>query len=124
MVGDHAPSFVGDLPLDETQSAYRQEIAKRTVPYVIWSNFDTDLSHCPKYTSTFGLTPQLLRAGGKAPPDDYQTILALNRVWPVFSSTGLCMDAKGDVTLYDAADPKYDLIRRYLSIEYRQATEK
>ena len=124
MVGDHAPSFVGDLPLDETQSAYRQEIAKRTVPYVIWSNFDADLSQCPEFTSMFGLMPQVLRAAGLPLPDDYQTILALNRVWPVFSSTGLCMDAKGDVTLYDAADPKYDLIRRYLSIEYRIATEK
>ena len=48
----------------------------------------------------------------------------MNRVWPVFTATGLCMDKSGKVTLYDANDPQYDLIRRYLSIEYRMATKK
>ena len=90
----------------------------------MWSNYGADLSRCPKYTSMFALTPQLLRAAGLPLPDDYQTILAMNRVWPVFTSTGLCMDHAGDVTLYNADDSKYDLIRRYLSIEYRMATEK
>ena len=42
----------------------------------------------------------------------------------MFTSTGLCMDRTGDVTLYNANDSKYDLIKRYLSIEYRMATEK
>jgi hypothetical protein len=124
MVGDHAPSFVSGLPMDESLSELQQEVAKRTVPYVMWSNYGADLSRCPEYTSMFGLTPQLLRAAGLPLPDDYQTILAMNRVWPVFTSTGICMDKAGDVTLYNADDSRYDLIRRYLSIEYRTATEK
>ena len=124
MVGDHAPSFINELAMDGNLTEFEQEIAKRTVPYVMWSNYGADLSRCPKYTSMFALTPQLLRAAGLPLPDDYQTILAMNRVWPVFTSTGLCMDHAGDVTLYNANDSKYDLIRRYLSIEYRLATEK
>ena len=124
MVGDHAPSFINELAMDGNLTEFEQEIAKRTVPYVMWSNYGADLSRCPKYTSMFALTPQLLRAAGLPLPDDYQTILAMNRVWPVFTSTGLCMDHAGDVTLYNANDSKYDLIRRYLSIEYRTATEK
>ena len=124
MVGDHAPSFISELPLDENQTEFEQEITKRTVPYVMWSNYGADLSRCPKYTSMFALTPQLLRAAGLPLTDADQTILAMNRVWPVFTSTGLCMDKAGDVTLYNADDSKYDLIRRYLSIEYRTATEK
>ena len=123
MVGDHAPSFINDLPMDENQTEFEQEITKRTVPYVMWSNYGADLSRCPEYASMFALTPQLLRAAGLPLPDDYQTILAMNRVWPVFTSTGLCMDRTGNVTLYNAADSKYDLIRRYLSIEYRLAAE-
>lgn len=124
MVGDHAPSFISSLPMDESESEFRQEISKRTVPYVIWSNYGADLSRCPEYTTMFALMPQLLRAAGLPLPDDYQTILAMNRVWPVFTSTGLCMDRTGDVTLYNADDSKYDLIKRYLSIEYRMAMEK
>ncbi len=124
MVGDHAPSFVSSLPLDESMTDFEREIAKRTVPYVIWSNYGADLSACPAVTSMFALTPQLLRAAGLPLPADYQTILAMSKDWPVFTSTGLCVDQNGDVTLYNANDSKYDLIRRYLSIEYRQATEK
>ena len=124
MVGDHAPSFISSLPMPEGMSEQEQEIAMRTVPYVIWSNYGADLSACPETTTMFALTPQLLRAAGLPLPDDYQTILAMNRAWPVFTATGLCMDKSGKVTLYDANDPQYDLIRRYLSIEYRQATEK
>ena len=124
MVGDHAPSFINDLPMPRGQSDLRQEITKRTVPYVMWSNFGADFSACPDYLSMFGLMPQVLRAAGLPLPADYQTILAMNRDWPVFTAAGICMDSRGAVTLYDADDPKYDLVRRYLSIEYRQVTEK
>ena len=124
MVGDHAPSFINGLPEDASRTEYEREIAKRTVPYVMWSNYGADLSRCPAWTSMFALTPQVLRAAGLELTPEAQTILAMNRVWPVFTSTGLCMDRAGNVTLYDAADPAQDLIRRYLSIEYRSLTEK
>lgn len=39
MVGDHAPSFISQLKANRKMDFEETELWKRTVPYVIWSNY-------------------------------------------------------------------------------------
>ena len=119
MVGDHAPVFIRSLPNERGWSTLERELATRTVPYVIWTNYDAGISECAEYTSMFGIMPQVLQAA-RLPRTPYvKTILSLQDRIPVFSANGLCMDTHGRVTSYDPTDEDDFPVLRYLTMEYR-----
>ncbi len=58
MVGDHAPSFISQLPANRDMSFIEAELWKRAVPFVIWSNFEYDYEEKTIYCSMTDLVPQ------------------------------------------------------------------
>ena len=117
MLGDHAASFIGDLPARPEYSDTEKQILQRTVPYVIWSNFDLKLPEQTDYASAVDLMAMVCRAAG-LPTSAYQDeILKLHDQIPVRSSNGLYRDAAGQTgklsgSVYEAA------VQRYYELEY------
>ena len=122
MVGDHAPSIISQIPAEKERSSAREQLDKRVIPYVIWSNYGADLSACPEYTNTFGLMPEVLRAAGLPLTPFYRAVLDMKREFPVFISSGLVMGADGSISSYDPADPAYRSVTEYLYMEYNAMT--
>lgn len=124
MLGDHAPAFISDLTSNKGLSAEQQEIAKRTVPYYVWSNCEFDAGVLPKYTSMVDLVPAMLKAAGMPLSGYYKTIVSLNEQVPIRTSTGLYMDADGDIGSVLPDMPYYDLIQNYYYLEYNNLIQE
>ncbi len=122
MVGDHAPSIISQIPAEQERSSAREQLDKRVIPYVIWSNYGADLSACPEYTSTFGLMPEVLRAAGLPLTPFYRAVLDMKEEFPVFVSSGLVMGADGTIRSYDPEDPAFRSVTEYLYMEYNAMT--
>lgn len=118
MVGDHAPPFISELPAKEEWSEAEDSIAKRVVPYVIWSNFDADYSLYTEYVSMVDLMPFVVYAAGLPMTAFYQTILDLHERMPIRTSDGLCVGKDGAAGIYDGEDAYYELLKQYYFMEY------
>ena len=123
MVGDHAPSFVSELPLRGPLSLEESEIAKRTVPYVIWANFPMELPAQGSYISTVDLLPVLMNAAGIPMPPFYQCVLRLHEEIPVRTSSGLYRAQDGTYAYFSLDDPQNDLLKQYYYMEYNSLLE-
>ena len=122
MVGDHAPSIISQIPAEKERSSAREQLDKRVIPYVIWSNYGADLSACPEYTSTFGLMPEVLRAAGLPLTPFFRAVLEMKEEYPVFVSNGLVMSADGSILSYGPEDPAFRSVTEYLYMEYNAMT--
>jgi len=118
MVGDHAPSFITSLATDREWSEREEQLVQRTVPYVIWSNFDADFSSCGEIVSMFSLMPEVLSAAGLPLTTYYRTILELQRSFPVLVSNGYYLDSRGDIGVYSGDDPLCEPITEYYCLAY------
>ena len=118
MVGDHAPSFLWSMPSSRTRTAEETELDKRTVPYLLWSNFDADFSACTEYSNVFSLVPEVLRSAGLPLTPFYRSILDMKKEFPVYASNGVYMDADGQTGIYDPMDERFFPITQYLYMEY------
>ena len=118
MVGDHAPSFIQELSSDRGFSSQQLQIARRTVPYVLWSNCGIDFSGCPDQINVFGLVPQILYAAGLPITQYYRSILDMERAFPVLLNNGLTMDSEGQTVYYDVSDPRFASVKNYLYLSY------
>lgn len=123
MVGDHAPSFITSLPGREGQIAEMESIIQRSVPYVIWSNFDADFEMYTEYASMVDLVPMVLKASGMPLSPFYQNILVLHEVLPVRTSEGLYMDKSMQLGRYNSESEYYDLLNQYYYMEYNSLLE-
>ena len=118
MMGDHAPSFINSIGAEMMCSPQDPEIAQRTVPLVIWSNFDLKLTEDVDYVTATDLMPVLLDAAN-LPMTTYQkSILSLHEELPVRTSNGYYLDHNGRFGRYAPDDPYYDLITDYYCMEY------
>ena len=118
MVGDHAPSFIQQLTCDKGYSSPRLQIAQRTVPYLMWSNYGLDFSDCPEYINIFGLVPQILSAAELPITPFYQSILDMECSFPVLLNNGLTMDSTGYTSQYEVSDPRFTPVKNYLYLSY------
>ncbi len=118
MVGDHAPSFISSLAARKDPLIADDSICKRLVPYVIWTNFETDADFYTDYASMVDLVPMALRTAGVPLSAYYQEILELHELYPVRTSDGLYVDREGTVSVYDLNDSKCRKIRDYYYLEY------
>ncbi len=118
MVGDHTPSFIMDLPARKDVSPDEKEILKRTVPFVIWTNYDLDLSGYDEKASMVDLMPMIMDAAGLPLTPFFQTILRLHEAIPIRTSTGLYRDAEGNYGTFSEDDPNYELLKQYYFMEY------
>ncbi len=118
MAGDHAPDFIQQMDSDKNWPGNMIQVAKRVVPYVIWSNYDLDLSECRQELNLFALLPQLISAAGLPETEYFRSVNQMSLLYPVFLSTGFVVDAYGKTGTYDPADPSYDPITKTLYIAY------
>lgn len=124
MLGDHAPAFLADMPTNRDMTSGQQEIAKRTVPYYVWSNCGIDTGVFPEYASMIDLVPLLMKAAGMPLTGYYKAITDLNKQVPVRLSTGMYMDAEGKTGTFAPDSPYYESMQNYYYMEYTNLTQK
>lgn len=117
MLGDHAPSFLTDLPEDPARSEGESEIAKRTVPYVIWSNCGLELQNATDWAAAVDLLPMICRAAGLPTSVFQDQILAVHDRIPVRTLNGLYRSWDGEIGKIEGS-PYEDLMRTYYALEY------
>lgn len=123
MVGDHAPSFISELPAKEDKLIDDDSINMRAVPYVIWSNFDIDISCDTDYASMVDLVPMVLDAAQLPLSAFYENILELHEELPIRTSEGKGVNTELQVSQYSEESPYYDLWSRYYYMEYNSLLE-
>ena len=120
MFGDHLPSFQSDFytafaaPSDESAES---QVRKFTTPYIIWANYDVDLSDVPDMISVNFLAPYLLKAAGIPLNDYYQYLYDLSQEYPVISMSGI-IDADGAMHKYTIFDSCYEAVNQYQMVQY------
>lgn len=120
MVGDHAPTFISQLPAKEGLDGDELEITERLVPYVVWSNRDIEWSDSADRVSLVDLAPLVKKAAG-LPLSTYDNrIIDLHDAVPIRTSTGLYITADGEIGKFDygKTDTENEMIRDYLFMEY------
>ncbi len=120
MVGDHAPSFLTQLPAREGMTAEEREVIARSTPFIIWANkaFGPLPETDGLQVSTPDLFPMMLRLAGLPLSPYYQAILDLQEAAPVRLSTGQYLTAAGETGYFAQDDPGYDTLAPYYYLEY------
>ena len=117
MVGDHAFSYVTSLT-KESLSKDEQEIANRTVPYLVWSNYSIETKPFTEYTSMTDLVPSVVYSAGIELDDYYKNVLNLHEQMPGKTTFGLYIDNDG-LTQNCSDNPEVsDAWNKYLFAEY------
>ena len=117
MLGDHAPSFLPELPAKADWSEEERQLHQRTVPYVLWANFELALPEQTDYASAVDLLAMVLRAAG-LPTSAYQDyLLSLHEQVPVRTANGLYLDREGRIGKL-ADSPYAQAAQRYYELEY------
>lgn len=117
MVGDHAPAFITELPPREELSMTEQELAKRMVPFYVWSNSDIDTSIFGEYAGMTDLIPLLLKSADMPLTAYYHQIVQLHDDVPLRTSTGIYKDYENTVGNIEES-MYYDEIMNYYYLEY------
>ena len=119
MFGDHQPA-------DEVTSVLKgssYELDKYTVPYVLWANYDIDVSNNYETTSLNYLSLLLYEKAGISTDDDFhKEISDFREKYPVISTHGI-VDNKGKVYDYNEIDNSVDFLK-YRSLNYYLVLEK
>ena len=119
MFGDHQPA-------DEVTSVLKgssSELDKYTVPYVLWANYDIDVSINYETTSLNYLSLLLYEKAGISTDDDFhKEISDFRKKYPVISTHGI-VDNKGKVYDYNEIDNSVDFLK-YRSLNYYLVLEK
>ena len=120
MVGDHAPAFAQELTTDrDTETVFRL----RSTPFVIWSNFDMDIS-VPENTCMPMLAPKVLEAANLPLSPFYNYMLKLCEDVPVITANGLYKDKDGKTYSYTEQSPYTDSVNLYMDLVYNNVSEK
>ena len=122
MVGDHNFSYCTTL---NTVSANNdeKEIADRTVPYLVWSNFDMDTTVFTEYTSMIDLVPSVLYSAGIPLDDYYKQVLNLHEMIPGLTTFGVYIDNDKTVSNLSENDEYEKAWNNYLFAEYKRLKE-
>lgn len=118
MVGDHMPDFIGSLTPNREFTWEERQIAMRTVPYVIWSNYGAEFPEYTEYTTMTDLIPMVIKTANLPLTPFYQSMVDLHNLIPVHTSTGVVMDQLGRIAYYNPEYPYFDSLTRYYYLEY------
>ena len=118
MVGDHAPSFIKELPPVPGRSSVEQDIAMRMVPYFIWSNVPLEEAVFQEYTSMTDLIPMLVKASGLPVSSYYETIVKMAQTLPVRTYSGYYRDSQAQCGTIAENEAYAALVRNYTYMEY------
>lgn len=125
MVGDHAPAFA-PMVSDNKTTADENEIALRSVPYVIWSNCE-DLSQYnipAEKISMIYLVPTLLDIADIKTTAYYDYLLTLRDMVPVITTTGVYQTVDGTIHNYEDSTDYSDMLETYFSLDYANVKQK
>ncbi|MDO4413687.1 MAG: LTA synthase family protein [Erysipelotrichaceae bacterium] len=121
MVGDHAPSFITELPC-ASHDGIDGSVIQRTVPYYIWSNFDLNQDALTEFSTMTDLMPMMSEAAGIPCSPYFNLLNELRKEVPVRTSDGLYLDQNGNAVKYAEGEKYYGLIRDYYYMEYNGLT--
>lgn len=117
MIGDHSPSFIGEITTRDFGS--REMIEQASTPFVLWANYDLGISQTDiGYISATAVGPLLLKAAGVQYSPFYQYILNLSKEFPVITGWGKYMDSEGNVSTYTDHTPDTKEIWDYFYLSY------
>lgn len=116
MVGDHAPSFINQLPseLDEKE----KELYSRLAPYVIWTNYELEYPEYSKYVSLIDLVPMIIKMSDLPLTAYHQTILELQKEIPLRTSYGIYYDSNLNEIVLEKESETEKLLEQYYFMEY------
>lgn len=121
MVGDHAPSFVNALSPRTYESQERDEINKRTVPYMIWSNCcDTSIYQDFDYISLIDLAPMAVKLAGLPLSSYYNQILNMHGDISAITSMGTYLTSDGTIEHFTQDSRFADELNQYFYMEYNK----
>lgn len=114
MYGDHQP-FLQEINSFITFDSDNEMLQKYTVPYIMWANYDVDLSRMPDMVSLNYLSA-LVKNNANIPMTAYDKFrLSLYEKYPVITA-GYIMDSTGNTV---SNKGKYDeLIKNYEYVQY------
>lgn len=124
MVGDHAPSFITQLPRPEGIDDIEDTVRKLCTPYVIWSNFpmeldaDTAESVTQLPVSLVNLVPLMLQSAGMPLSPYYQKLNHLLSTVPVRTHYGYYVDTDWNIGRFDEQLAAYQEVMQYYYMEY------
>ena len=117
MLGDHAPSFITSLPPKSEFSEDEIKIYERSVPYVIWANFQMELPEETAFTSAVDIMPMIYKGAG-LPMSTYQDyILQLHEKLPLRTSDDRFLDSSGTAGRIEGSKYEKDMMV-YYELEY------
>ena len=121
MVGDHCPSFAGEIA-DADLSADEKALKLRETPLYIWANFELDESELGSIGMPF-VVPTLLKVAGVPLSGYYEYMLDVNRDVPIITAYGKYFDS--DYNCFSVGEGLYcDLVNEYFKVEYSNLENK
>ena len=118
MVGDHSPSFIGDIPNDSFTKEER-EVLERSVPFIIWANFDIEEKDMGTISLNY-LVPMLLEIAQVKPSAYYAYMQELREQVPVFTSCGYYIGDDGQTYAYGDESGYIEEVNNYFYLEYNR----
>ncbi len=116
MVGDHAPYIAPEIA-DSSNSEAKKQLYLRSVPFVIWSNFDME-GRDMGFVSMNYLASVVLKEAHIAVSPYYQYMLGMMASVPVLTSYGIYLDSEGNFCDIGGQTQFSELIDGYLYLEY------
>lgn len=118
MLGDHAPPMTKKLPIQNEVNEAETEIRLRSVPYVIWANYEVEFPEYTDFVTLTDLMPLVFRTAG-IPTSFYQDyLLTLHDQIPARTLNGYYMDRDGNYGKVDESCPYYQQIMLAYYLEY------
>lgn len=124
MVGDHAPSFITQLPRPEGIDDIEDTLRKLCTPYVIWSNFPMSLDEATTQSVTtlpvslVNLVPLMLQSAGMPLSPYYQKLNQLLSTVPVRTQYGYYVDTDWNIGRFEEQFAAYREVMQYYYMEY------
>lgn len=117
MVGDHSPSFIGDIADDDSS------LLQRATPFIIWANFPIEEKK-DVMVSMNQLGPLLLETAEVEMMPYYRYLLQLGKDVPILTNYGEYVDKDGNVYSYTDDTEYSDAIQKYFWLEYNNLQEE
>ena len=115
MVGDHSPSFAGEIANKEFNNEKDRIIKAKSTPFIIWSNYQMENFEIG-YTSMIYVCPILFKVSG-LPLTGYQKyLLEMSQELPIVT-VGFYGDGY-DYYEYEAESSYMELLNNYFALEY------
>lgn len=124
MFGDHQPSLSDSFyqTIFEKEQLSEEDVMKKYItPYVIWTNYDSNLEEYGDMSANY-LGAVLLDCAGVKLPVYYEYLLQLQKEYPVLSHI-TCLDAQGQMHTIDDLE-EADSINKYRMLQYNHLMEK